>query len=129
MRKAFTNPNKYPFADLLVRDFTVENSDDEIKIEIFSSSVEPFCTIIAKYFIGIDYIGVWDEQIISDVKMIPDGDLVKKSKETIVKNQINPLPVYAEKKIEKVYTQLEIKFVDDSILKIAARSFEIEEHW
>ncbi|MCA1032994.1 hypothetical protein LCL95_18560 [Bacillus timonensis] len=79
-------------------------------------------------YIGISYIGHWDESILDDIEVEKKGSLIDKSLKK-VENLYgeNPLPGGGTKKIEDNWFQINIKLIDGNTVKVVCKNIELVE--
>lgn len=79
-------------------------------------------------FIGLSFIGNWDENIIESIKIQPEGELITNSLQEI-KRLYGELPFSmlggGVKKFDSLWYELNIKLIDGNIVKVACQSFAI----
>lgn len=81
--------------------------------------------IICKNFIGLDYIGQWDENIISDIEIYDSDIFIDQSKEVIAQNNDTEYKGGGVKVYNANWKCLHLKLIDGVIIKIACQEIEI----
>lgn len=83
--------------------------------------------IICKEFIGIKFIGYWDESIIESISAKSYGDVIDESLQAVQTNYQNPEIPYCDKHLTDQWNQLDIKLIDKAILKVGCKDIELIE--
>ncbi len=97
---------------------------DRVLITV-SKDTEIIVTICCKDFIGLSFIGHWDESVIEGITVETKGNLIDESLYTVKKLYgENPLPGGGVKKIDDNWNQLSIKLIDGNVIKVACKSIE-----
>jgi hypothetical protein len=107
--------------------FKIYIESDEIKIFIDFETGEVL-QIICKDYIGFEYIGQWDESVISEINIEQGGDLTAASLNVIKKNYKDPTIPYMTKNINDDWYQLNIRLIDGLVIKVACKDILVEEH-
>ena len=108
------------FSDYSLISITVDYNDVVISIKD-DDNFEIRC----KNFIGINYIGQWDENIISDIEIHESDVCIDQSKEVITHNNDINYKGGGIKEFNSNWKCLHLKLIDGVIIKIACQSVEI----
>ncbi|MFW5971975.1 MAG: hypothetical protein ACOCRL_00685 [Bacillota bacterium] len=74
------------------------------------------------HYIGLSYLGHWDETVIDDIKVSKTGELIKKSIDEVTKNYgKNPIKGGGIKNINDDWLQINIKLIDGVVIKFVCR--------
>ena len=123
--KAIEIINNNCFADWSTNTITVDYDNVVVVIEELYSASK--FSIHCMNFIGIAYIGQWDENIIEDIFIERKGDLLDCSIKKVVQfNGDSPSPGGGTKKLTNKWYQLNIKLIDGLIIQIVCDSFLFE---
>lgn len=77
-------------------------------------------------YIGLSFIGHWDESVIKDITVETKGNLIDESLSTVKKLYgENPLPGGGVKKLEDKWYQVNIKLIDGNVIKVACKRIEV----
>ena len=91
-----------------------------------SEGSEVTVTIYCNDYIGISYVGHWDESVIDRIYVEQDGNLIKESKMNIRKFYgVNPLKGGGTKEINDNWYQLNIKLMDGNSVLVACKNIVI----
>lgn len=105
----------------------LEMDFDKVLVRV-SENIEGTVTICCKDYIGISYIGHWDESVIEDIRIETNGSLINESLENVKKLYgENPLLGGGVKEISDNWYQLNIKLIDGNIIKVVCKNIEIVE--
>jgi len=98
----------------------IEIPDENIRISLSENIIITCCN-----FIGISYVGHWEEGIIEDIVIESKGDLIDTSLKEVQRNY-GKLPYIKEiRQMGNEWYQLNIKMIDGVVIKIACEYFEL----
>jgi len=101
--------------------FIEDNGDIVLRIQHAENYV-----IRCKNYIGLSYIGHWEEGVIESIKVEGEGDLMKESLNTI--RHLNGKPPYSNlcRQMHDNWYQLNIKMIDGVVFKVVCESVILE---
>ena len=120
------------WADWSFDNINMDCESVSIKLSYISDSIyrpDIPATITCKNFIGLSFIGHWDENIIEDIRIEPAGDLITNALQQIKHfNGDPPIPSLGGgmKKMDSQYYQLNVQLIDGNVIKVACDSFELK---
>lgn len=107
----------------------IELGYDSISIEITDDENRYQISILCEEFIGIEFIGNWDESFIDRIEVTEKGMLIEKSIEKIKKCYGGNTSIPGMKKdINGRWYQLSITLIDGVIIDIACGNIKIKKH-
>lgn len=107
-------------------DFLLESiSIDYDKIVIVTSLDDKIIEIICKNFISIQYLGQWDENVISTIKVFEDDYFCKESRLIVDKNNTRNLLGGGTKSINNIWYHVQIGLLDGVNIHIVCTNINL----
>ena len=108
--------------DSYLENITIEDTDITVKIATDDKTVLLKC----KHFLGIEYIGQWDESVIKGIYIKEDCDIITKAKDEIAAH--NNIEIIGEgvRKHDSKWICIEIELIDGIVIKIICEYMEAQ---
>ena len=108
------------FSDYSLMNIIIDYNDVVVNIKD-----DDIFEIKCKNFIGLNYIGQWDENIIADIEIYDSDICIDQSKEVIVHNNDIKYRGGGLKDFNANWKCLHLKLIDGIIIKIACQEIQI----
>ncbi|MBL1230956.1 hypothetical protein IW492_17150 [Enterococcus sp. BWB1-3] len=95
----------------------LELNFDDIKVYI-SNDTDEIIELICKKYIGISYLGHWDESVIKSMKVNENTELTEKSIKVIKENYKDMVLGGGYRNITDIWCEFVIEFIDGNTLGI-----------
>lgn len=119
--------NSTNWRDWALEKIIFDDNTEDLKI-ILSNEYEKNVIFRCKNYIGISYLGNWDEGIIENMWTENNGDILSESKKIIISNRPDGFAFKNDEiRFANEWFQLNIKLIDGVIIKIAFKEIEFEE--
>jgi hypothetical protein len=119
--------NSTNWRDWALEKIIFDDNTEDLKI-ILSNEYEKNVIFRCKNYIGISYLGHWDEGIIENMWTENNGDILSESKKIIISNRPDGFAFKNDEiRFANEWFQLNIKLIDGVIIKIAFKEIEFEE--
>jgi len=109
------------------RDYEIKKMDIDygcIRIQIEGATEY---TIICKDYIGIEYIGQWDECVIEEIEVCHEDEIINRSLDVISKYNNTDILGGGSKKFDSQWICLKVKLIDSVVINIACADVDIIE--
>ena len=122
MSKIIDKINSFTGTDWILNKIFIDS--DHIKIEC--SNENYITTLLCNNFIGISFVGNWEESVIEQISVDSHGDLIEESiKKIKFLYKDGKIPNTIIKNINDIWYQLNIKLIDGNVIQIACNEFDI----
>ncbi len=109
------------------RDYEIKKMDIDygcIRIQIEGATEY---TIICKDYIGMEYIGQWDECVIEEIEVCHEDEIINRSLDVISKYNSTDILGGGSKKFDSQWICLKVKLIDSVVINIACADVDIIE--
>lgn len=115
---------KMNWTDMCFDQLSILN-DDNIIVELSNDEFDMSYTIMCTNYIGFEFIGHWDENVLADISISNNTELITNCLKHIKKNYNNTNIPGNFRKIDSTWYEVRFLFIDNSYLSIVCDNIEI----